>query len=118
MNFKKISSLLLVTMLILAGCGGSNASSDNTANNNSSNTGTADTQISTEADVVENNAEAAPALSGYVFSHNGVDFTVDMEVADVIAALGEPTSYYEVPSCAFEGLEKIYDYSSFEITTY
>ena len=118
MNFKKISSLLLVTMLILAGCGGSNASSDNTANNNSSNTGTADTQISTEADVVENNTEATPALSGYVFSHNGVDFTVDMEVADVIAALGEPTSYYEVPSCAFEGLEKIYDYSSFEITTY
>ena len=41
-----------------------------------------------------------------------------MEVAAVIDALGEPASYYEVPSCAFEGLEKIYDYTSFEITTY
>lgn len=118
MKFKKLSSLLLVTMLILAGCGGSDASSDNIANNNSGNAGAADTQISTEASVTENDTEAAPALSGYVFSHNGVDFTVDMEANGVITALGEPASYYEVPSCAFEGMEKIYDYTSFEITTY
>jgi len=115
MKLKKLSSLLLVTMLILAGCGGSDASSDNAASNNSTN---ADTQISTESGAAENNTEAAPALSGYVFSHNNVDFTVDMEVSAVIEALGEPASYYEVPSCAFEGMEKIYDYSSFEITTY
>lgn len=118
MKFKKLSSLLLVTMLILAGCGGNDASSDNIANNNSGNAGAADTQISTEANVTENDTEAAPALSGYVFSHNGVDFTVDMEANGVITALGEPASYYEVPSCAFEGMEKIYDYTSFEITTY
>ena len=115
MKLKKTSSLLLVTMLILAGCGGSDASSDNAANNN---LGNADTQISTEANATENDTEAAPALSGYVFSHNGVDFTVDMKADDVIIALGAPTSYYEVPSCAFEGMEKIYDYTSFEITTY
>lgn len=115
MKLKKISALLLVTMFILAGCGGNDASSDNAANNNSN---TPDTQISTEAGVAENNTEAAPILSGYVFSHNNVDFTVDMEASAVITALGEPTSYYEVPSCAFEGMEKIYDYTSFEITTY
>ena len=115
MKLKKISALLLVTMFILAGCGGNDASSDNAANNNSN---TPDTQISTEAGVAENNTEVAPTLSGYVFSHNNVDFTVDMEASAVITALGEPTSYYEVPSCAFEGMEKIYDYTSFEITTY
>ena len=76
------------------------------------------TGTSTEAVVSTESTEAVSALSGYVFSHNGVDFTVDMEVAAVIDALGEPASYYEVPSCAFEGLEKIYDYTSFEITTY
>lgn len=115
MKLKKICSLLFVTMLILAGCGSNNASTDNAASNNNS---SADTQISTEANAPENNTEAAPTLSGYVFSHNSVDFTVDMEADAVITALGEPTSYYEVPSCAFEGMEKIYDYSSFEITTY
>lgn len=118
MMLKKISSLLLVSMLILAGCGGNNASSDNATNSNSENAGSVNTEISTEADVTVDNTEAAPALSGYVFSHNNVDFTVDMEADVVITALGEPTSYYEVPSCAFEGLEKIYDYTSFEITTY
>lgn len=118
MKLKKVSSLLLVTMLILAGCGGSDASSDNAASSNSGNTENASTQISTEADITENNTEAAPALSGYVFSYNDVDFTVDMEAAPVIIALGPPASHYEVPSCAFEGMERIYDYTSFEITTY
>ena len=115
---KKISSLLLVTMLILAGCGGSNSASGNAGTTNINNAATSDTQASTEAVVSTESTEAVSALSGYVFSHNGVDFTVDMEVAAVIDALGEPASYYEVPSCAFEGLEKIYDYTSFEITTY
>ena len=33
-------------------------------------------------------------------------------------ALGEPASYYEAASCAFEGLDKIYTYSGFELQTY
>ena len=33
-------------------------------------------------------------------------------------ALGEPTSYYESISCAFEGMDKIYTYGSIQITTY
>ena len=118
MKFKKLGSILLVTMLILAGCGGNSASTDNTANNTSDNAENANTQISTEADIVVENTEAVSTLSGYVFSYNNIDFTVDMKADDVITALGEPTSYYEVPSCAFEGMEKIYDYTSFEITTY
>ena len=111
---KKIGSLLLVAMLILAGCGGNNASSDNAANTGSDNS---NVQTSTEADAATN-TESSSTLSGYVFSYNDVEFTVDMEASAVVTALGEPASYYEVPSCAFEGLEKIYDYSSFEITTY
>ena len=39
--------------------------------------------------------------------------------ADVIlASLGEPKAYDESPSCAFEGLDKVYTYSGFEIQTY
>ena len=115
---KKICSLLLVTMLILAGCGGSkDTASDNSGNANVSDV--TNTQTSTEADVATNDTDIVEeVLPGYVFSHNGVNFTVDMEVSAIIDALGEPASYYEVPSCAFEGLEKIYDYTSFEITTY
>ena len=55
---------------------------------------------------------------GYEFSANSVTMTPDMDFAPVLEALGEPQHYYEVKSCAFEGMDKIYTYPSFEITTY
>lgn len=58
------------------------------------------------------------AQSGYVFSYNGVDIAVDADAALVVDALGEPDSYFEAASCAFEGLDKVYTYASFEIETY
>lgn len=57
-------------------------------------------------------------LKGYVFEHKGVKIGMDMEAAPIIAALGEPASYFEAPSCAFEGLDKTYSYGSFELDTY
>ena len=32
--------------------------------------------------------------------------------------LGKADSYYEVPSCAFEGMDKVYTYPNYEIQTY
>lgn len=55
---------------------------------------------------------------GYTFTNSGVAMTPDMDFAPVLATLGEPQHYYEVKSCAFEGMDKIYTYGSFEITTY
>ena len=55
---------------------------------------------------------------GYVFEYQGVRIGMDMEASPIIAALGEPASYFEAPSCAFEGLDKTYSYGSFEIDTY
>ena len=39
-------------------------------------------------------------------------------MAPVLQALGEPASYFEAASCAFEGLDTIYTYNGFEIDTY
>lgn len=55
---------------------------------------------------------------GYVFEYNGVTIGMDMEAASLVEALGEPASYFEAPSCAFEGLDKMYTYGSFELDTY
>ncbi|MCM1120609.1 MAG: hypothetical protein NC543_14750 [bacterium] len=60
----------------------------------------------------------APTTRGYVFVTGGVTVEVDADMAPILAALGEPASYFEAASCAFEGLDKIYTYSSFEIDTY
>lgn len=36
----------------------------------------------------------------------------------ILTALGNPKTYTEAPSCAFEGLDKTYFYGSFYLTTY
>lgn len=62
--------------------------------------------------------EAAENYKGYIFISKDVVIEMDAEAEPVIEALGEPLSYFEAASCAFEGLDKIYTYSGFEINTY
>ena len=42
---------------------------------------------------------------------------IDADMADVLAALGEPLSYFEASSCAFDGLDKTYTYAGYVILT-
>lgn len=53
----------------------------------------------------------------YLFRANDVNVSIDDDMSGVLAALGEPQSYFEAESCAFEGLDKTYTYSGFVITT-
>lgn len=55
---------------------------------------------------------------GYLFSYNGTKISVDSDMKPVFEALGEPQSYFESPSCAAEGIGKIYTYADFQIETY
>lgn len=64
-------------------------------------------------------ADSQPSADGaYAFVSNGVSLTPDAEAEPLVGALGEPLSYFEAESCAFEGLDKIYTYGGFEIDTY
>ena len=55
---------------------------------------------------------------GYVFQYGGVKVSIDTDMASILEGLGEPDSYFEAASCAFEGLDKTYTYGSFVIETY
>ena len=55
---------------------------------------------------------------GYVCEAKGVKVVIDADMATVLSALGEASSYFEEASCAFEGIDKTYSYSGFEIKTY
>ena len=60
------------------------------------------------------------AADGYAFAVSKADnyiVAIDNNMTDVLAALGEPITYFEAASCAFEGLDKTYTYSGFTITT-
>lgn len=57
-------------------------------------------------------------VDGYVYDANGVVMTMDDEADAIVTALGEPISYFESASCAFEGLDKTYTYDGFTLNTY
>lgn len=62
-------------------------------------------------------SQAPAAPDSYVFLSGDFAISIDQDMAQVLAALGEPQSYFEAASCAFEGLDKTYTYSGFQITT-
>lgn len=56
--------------------------------------------------------------SGYVFTApSGCAIAINDNMEQVLQKLGDPQSYFEAASCAFEGLDKTYTYSGFTITT-
>ena len=63
-------------------------------------------------------ATAAPDRPAYFFEYNGVKIGIDDLSEPILKALGEPMHYFEAPSCAFQGMDKIYSYNSFEFQTY
>lgn len=112
---KKLICILLSLCLVLAlaACGGNDPVSDQSV------------QTGNDKDApVADNAQDAPAVQdtpaepGFVFTYNGTDIIMNAPAADIVAALGEPKSYTEEASCAFEGLDKTYYYGSFYLQTY
>ena len=62
------------------------------------------------------------ALTGYIFEVDvdgkKVSITTDVDMKGILEQLGEPVSYFEAESCAFQGLDKTYTYEHFRIETY
>lgn len=79
--------------------------------------GQTDTQAQ-DGEGQEGNASGAAAQKGYLFTASGVTIAMDVDAAPLLAQLGEPASYFEAASCAFEGLDKKYTYNGFELDTY
>ncbi len=59
-----------------------------------------------------------PAQDSFSFTYKGTKIALHAPAAEIVAALGEPKTYSESTSCAFEGLDKSYGYDSFYLETY
>ena len=105
---KKVGLLLMVLILLLTGCGGEK----NTSKDLNGNKGGNEPVESTEKPDDEEKTEE------YVFEYKGITIAMNEKAAPILGRLGEPLDYFEAESCAFEGLDKIYTYSGFEIHTY
>ena len=51
-------------------------------------------------------------------SVRGVKLALDAKAAPLIDALGEPRAFAETNSCYGDGKDKVYEYTSFKVTTY
>ena len=108
---KFFAVLLMLTMLLgLCACGGDEKPTETTAAPAATNA-----PAETEATPVETTAPAA-AEAGFAFTFEGVAL-VPGTVYDA-AALPEPTSVYQVPSCAIEGTDNVYSFDTVEITAF
>ncbi|MCI8800070.1 hypothetical protein NSB25_12290 [Acetatifactor muris] len=121
---KRILAGLICLMTLFSGCGNSAKTIEgNVAVKESGVDSEAAPETDDASGMPEERPEGTPEdmaadYSGYVFIHNGVVIEMDVDAASVIEQLGEPDSYFEAPSCAFEGIDKIYTYGSFELDTY
>ncbi|SHF20615.1 hypothetical protein [Alkalibacter saccharofermentans] len=100
---KILLCFMLIGILVFSFAACSDEAVDENQNGNGQNGG--------QQDEVEDEAN-------YEFEHNGALITVNMEASEVLSKLGEERSYFEAPSCAFDGIDKIYSYGSFEVHTY
>lgn len=101
----KLMMVSAVLALGLVACGGDAKTDANGGETNVENSGSVD-------------SSKEEAAKGYVFVYQDVTISIDALAAPVVEALGEPVSYFEAPSCAFEGLDKMYTYNSVEVDTY
>lgn len=101
-----IISLLALT-LAAASCG---KPGNATATSGTADSGTTPASQSTASD--------DPKAEGFVFTFGGKEICRGMSGADAVAILGEYENKTESPSCAFDGTETVYYYSSVQLTTY
>ena len=120
---KKVAVFILGAALLLAGCGSDAKVIEGeikTAGNEEAEETDGETADEVEAEDKEQASEGVSEAShkGYVFVYHDIVMEMDADAAPVIEQLGEANSYFEAPSCAFEGIDKMYTYGSFELDTY
>ncbi len=107
--------LCLVWLLSLAGCSSSTGSGDEILLTKSTESTEENPEGSTASQAETQQTEAGDAAP-FTFVTDGVALTPG-ESFDA-SALPEPDSTFQVPSCAIDGSDNVYNYGTFELTAY
>ena len=121
---KKIAFIMIVIgSFALVACGskdeGDNTPGDTTNSNETGNEENNEKNVEQETDNSKDSSEdTREEIEGYTFVYNNVPIPLNQKAAPILQDLGKEQSYFEAPSCAFQGLDKIYYYNGFELSTY
>lgn len=115
---KWIAVMLLTGMILMTGCGSSEKVIERDSTTNPVEGSSQENNDDASATWKEGESTGDSVKKGYVFQYQDVKVSVDENMKPILEKLGEPVSYFEAASCAFEGLDKIYTYNDFEIDTY
>ncbi len=102
---KRYFSIFLLAILCLTGCSASGSSENTTTE-----------AVTVETDTTTGGKEQTSEAGACII--NDVTIVPGKDFAEAKAALGEPAQYVEAASCYFDGMDKVYTYKGFEITTY
>ncbi|MCL2425376.1 MAG: hypothetical protein FWD05_03455 [Oscillospiraceae bacterium] len=69
-----------------------------------------------DTDAHEGTTPDAPDAFAFIF--RDVLIEMNQDVSQVISALGDPDGEFEAPSCAFDGIDRIFAYPGIQIYTY
>ena len=64
------------------------------------------------------NSNSGSNTKDYVFKSGSTTIAMKAEAEPLLKALGAYKNSYEAPSCAFDGMDKIYSYNGFDLMTY
>jgi len=127
---RKIFCLTIAAVLaagLLTACGSNNGGQKASETTTAAETVAAAAAETTAAPAAETTAAAAEADAAdtqaaeagkFTFVYKGTNIDLKAEAAAICEALGDAKSYTEETSCAFDGLDKNYTYTSFIMTTY
>ena len=118
---KLLTALALGLILMLAACATTNNGNEDTSQPE-------ETGLPTDYPVQDSSSENDAASSydypprtiptGFTFATQGVVIYMDQDMAQVLEQLGEPIGVFEAPSCAFDGIDRIFRFPGVQIHTY
>ena len=114
---KKILSIMLgaAVVMTLAACSGDDA---DTAPVVLSGGETAQTEAAEGGSDTADGTGDTAAADAFVFTYNGIAIPMNAPADAVIEQLGDGYTYFEAPSCAYEGMDKVYTYNSIVVRSY
>lgn len=123
-NLKKVTGMIvgIYTFAVITGCGNNAKVIEGEVKDKNAEIriDEADNEEDMTEDLVIDKeiTEEKTAYKGYAFIYQDTVIEIDAEADPILAQLGEANSYFEAASCAFNGLDKMYTYTSFELDTY